>query len=129
MKSNIENTFRPFSKAYSITKSNHVLQTPVLNRLMACGLFRREKELQMENREALSLPADEIDVIPRTHTHLDHCGYLPFLVRSSFWRKVYLMPPSKEPWPESRVPSRPEGYWYSKALWDWQAIAQKVKPR
>lgn len=96
MKTNNEITLRSFGAAQTVSGSKHLIQTPELNILLDCGLFYGKKELRMKNREELPLPANEIDVVILTHAHLDHCGYLPLLVKNGFKGNIYMTPPTRE---------------------------------
>jgi metallo-beta-lactamase family protein len=52
--------------------------------LVDCGLFQGLGELRRRNWQPLPVPADGIDAVVLTHAHLDHCGYLPRLVKDGF---------------------------------------------
>src|SRR6266496_2365902 len=82
--------------AQTVTGSRHLLRTPELNILIDCGLFQGLKELREKNWEAFPLDPASIDVMILTHAHLDHCGYIPLLVRKGFSGKIYMTLPTKE---------------------------------
>ncbi|RYU78565.1 MBL fold metallo-hydrolase [Hymenobacter persicinus] len=62
--------------------------------LIDCGLFQGLKELRLRNREPLPVQPAEIDVVVLTHAHIDHCGYLPKLVRDGFQGRIFCTEPT-----------------------------------
>ncbi len=82
--------------ASTVTGSKHLLKTPEKNILIDCGLFQGLKSLRLKNREPLPVAIDQIDVVILTHAHLDHCGYIPLLVKSGFKGKILMTPPTKD---------------------------------
>lgn len=87
---------RSLGAAETVTGSKHLLKTPELNILIDCGLFQGVKALREENWEPLHLSAHEIDVVILTHAHLDHCGYIPLLVKKGFKGQIYMTKPTCE---------------------------------
>ena len=82
--------------ANTVTGSKHLLKTPELNILIDCGLFQGGKSLQEQNWLPLKISVAEIDVIILTHAHLDHCGYIPLLVKKGFKGLIYMTQPTSE---------------------------------
>ncbi len=75
-----------------VTGSKHILQWDGRVFLIDGGLFQGQdtlglKEWDYENFDAGFIR--KIDAIFLTHAHLDHCGYLPKLVRDGFQGKIY----------------------------------------
>ncbi|MCL1906895.1 MAG: MBL fold metallo-hydrolase [Propionibacteriaceae bacterium] len=70
--------------ALSVTGSKFLLETDQQRILIDCGLFQGEKKLRLLNWEPLHVDPASIDCVLLTHAHLDHCGYLPRLVRDGF---------------------------------------------
>ncbi|MER7072194.1 MBL fold metallo-hydrolase [Terrabacter sp. NPDC000476] len=52
--------------------------------LVDAGLYQGERRWRSLNWAALPLPPDSLDAVALSHAHLDHCGYLPALVRGGF---------------------------------------------
>jgi metallo-beta-lactamase family protein len=69
----------------TVTGSKHLVTHENFNLLIDCGLYQGEDEKL--NKLKLELP--NIDAIILTHSHLDHCGYIPKLVADGFKGKVY----------------------------------------
>ena len=62
--------------------------------LIDCGMFQGKKEWRLRNWEDMPVPAREIDAVILTHAHLDHCGWIPRLVREGFRGTIYATPPT-----------------------------------
>lgn len=80
--------------AATVTGSKHLLKTPELNILVDCGLFQGIKSLREQNWQSLPFDASKIDLIILTHAHLDHCGYIPLIVKNGFKGKIYMSSPT-----------------------------------
>ncbi|MCX7591197.1 MAG: MBL fold metallo-hydrolase [Kiritimatiellae bacterium] len=77
--------------AQNVTGARYLLQTGAHSLLVDCGLYQ-ERDLQVRNWEPFPRPPSEIDAVLLTHAHLDHCGWLPRLVRQGFKGHVYCTP-------------------------------------
>ena len=75
--------------ANTVTGSKYLLDDGNVRVLIDCGLFQGLKQWRLENWTALPIPPESIDAIILTHAHLDHCGYLPIVVRDGFRGRVY----------------------------------------
>ena len=73
-----------YGAAGTVTGSKFLLDGSRSRLLVDCGLYQGEKRWRARNWEDLPVPPDTIDAVALTHAHLDHCGYLPALVRSGF---------------------------------------------
>ncbi len=86
--------------AGTVTGSKHLINTgdPSGNKgfqvLVDCGLFQGPKEWRERNWRDTPVPAREIDAIILTHAHLDHCGWIPRLVKEGFRGPIYASPPT-----------------------------------
>jgi metallo-beta-lactamase family protein len=60
--------------------------------LIDCGMFQGAKEWRERNWQPTPVPAGEIDAVILTHAHLDHCGWIPRLVREGFHGPIYATP-------------------------------------
>ncbi len=77
--------------ARNVTGSRYLLQTSTAKILIDAGLFQ-EREHQGLNWENYGLYPPDIDAVALTHGHLDHCGWLPRLVKEGFRGKAYCTP-------------------------------------
>ncbi len=73
----------------TVTGSKTLVQTDEGSFLVDCGLFQGGRELRRRNWEPLGFDARDIDSVVLTHAHLDHCGYLPALVKQGFSGPIY----------------------------------------
>lgn len=60
--------------------------------LIDCGLFQGKKEWRERNWQDVPLSVKEIECLILTHAHLDHCGWIPRLVKQGFRGPVYATP-------------------------------------
>ena len=75
--------------ARTVTGSKYLLDTGSAKVLIDCGLFQGLKELRERNWQELHFKPSELHAVVLTHAHLDHCGYLPRLVKNGFNGRVY----------------------------------------
>jgi metallo-beta-lactamase family protein len=83
-----------------VTGSKHLINTGDASGkngvqvLIDCGIFQGRKEWRERNWRDTPVPAREIDAIILTHAHLDHCGWIPRLVKEGFRGPIYATPPT-----------------------------------
>jgi metallo-beta-lactamase family protein len=82
-------TLTSLGGAGTVTGSKHLLEFDGRRLLVDCGLFQGLRNLRELNWAKLPVDAETIDAVVLTHAHLDHCGYLPKLVREGFRGRVY----------------------------------------
>ncbi|MGY6652442.1 MBL fold metallo-hydrolase RNA specificity domain-containing protein [Amycolatopsis sp. TRM77291] len=75
--------------AGTVTGSKYLIDTPEARVLVDCGLFQGIAELRRKNWAPVPASFTEIDAVVITHAHLDHCGYLPVLVRAGWSGPVF----------------------------------------
>ena len=86
--------------AGTVTGSKHLINTgdpsgrSGLQVLIDCGLFQGPKDWRERNWRDTPVPAKEIDAVILTHAHLDHCGWIPRLVKEGFRGPIYATPPT-----------------------------------
>lgn len=74
--------------AQNVTGSRYLLEAAGKRILIDCGLYQ-ERDLKARNWDPFPVPPASIDAVLLTHAHIDHCGYLPRLVRSGFAGPVF----------------------------------------
>src|SRR4051812_9547968 len=82
--------------ARTVTGSKYLLDTGAAKVLIDAGLFQGLKELRERNWQDLPIRAADIQAIILTHAHLDHCGYLPRLVKQGFRGRVFCTAGTKD---------------------------------
>jgi metallo-beta-lactamase family protein len=82
--------------AGTVTGSKFLIESGPRRLMVDCGLYQGEREWRRLNWEPLPLPPDTIDDVVLTHSHLDHCGYLPALVRQGFSGPTWATPATVE---------------------------------
>ena len=86
--------------AGTVTGSKHLINTGDesgkngVQVLIDCGLFQGPKEWRERNWQDTPVPAKEIDAVILTHAHLDHCGWIPRLVKEGFRGAIYATAPT-----------------------------------
>jgi len=91
----MEATLTFLGAARNVTGSRYLLEFGGSRILVDCGLYQ-EREFLERNWEPFAVPPASISAVLLTHAHLDHCGFLPKLVREGFKGKVYCTQASAE---------------------------------
>jgi metallo-beta-lactamase family protein len=86
--------------AGTVTGSKHLLNVSGdttgtgFQALVDCGMFQGPKEWRERNWRDLPINPRNIESVILTHAHLDHCGWIPRLVKQGFRGRVYATPAS-----------------------------------
>lgn len=75
--------------ADTVTGSRFLITGPHSKILIDCGLFQGLKSIRKKNWEPFPVDVDTIDAVVLTHAHLDHCGYLPLLVKQGYRNPIF----------------------------------------
>ena len=81
--------------AGNVTGSRYWLDAPDCQCLVDCGLVQ-ERALQARNWDPFPVPPASLQAVLLTHAHLDHCGYLPRLVKEGFNGRIFCTAPTAE---------------------------------
>jgi len=81
--------------ARQVTGSRTLVEASGLKVLVDCGLYQERAYLD-RNWEPFPIPPEEIGTVLLTHAHLDHCGYVPRLVREGYRNPILTTRPSIE---------------------------------
>jgi metallo-beta-lactamase family protein len=82
--------------AQTVTGSQYLLEVGGRRLLVDSGMFQGQKELRLRNWAEPGFSPAQVDAMVLTHTHLDHIGRVPRLVKQGFRGPVYCTPPTKE---------------------------------
>jgi len=80
----------------SPTGSNFMISDGMTSILVDCGLFQGKKVGEDVNRKNFSYDPKMVDALFITHSHIDHIGRVPKLVRDGFSRSIYSTPPTRD---------------------------------
>lgn len=110
--------------AGTVTGSKHLINTGDaagnggFQVLVDCGLFQGPKEWRERNWQNLPIAANRIDAVILTHAHLDHCGWIPRLVKDGFRGSIYATQPTIDLCgiivPDSGHLQEEDARWYNK---------------
>jgi metallo-beta-lactamase family protein len=78
--------------AGTVTGSKFLLERGRQRVLIDCGMFQGEARWRRRNWDPFPIDPASLDAVVLTHAHLDHCGYLPSLVRQGFRGPVFCTP-------------------------------------
>jgi len=77
-----------FGAAKNVTGSRYLLKANNKNILVDCGMYQ-ERDYRARNWEPFPIEPSNIDTVLLTHAHVDHCGFLPKLVKDGFKGDIY----------------------------------------
>jgi metallo-beta-lactamase family protein len=82
--------------ARTVTGSQYVVEAAGHAVMVDCGMFQGEKALRLRNWAEPAFPPARLEALVLTHTHLDHIGRVPRLVKQGFSGPIYCTPPTQE---------------------------------
>lgn len=80
----------------TVTGSKYLVTSGSTRILVDCGLFQGLKELRQRNWDRLPVDLSTLNAVVLTHAHIDHCGYLPLLVKQGYRGRVYCSGATRE---------------------------------
>lgn len=80
----------------TVTGSKYLVTSGDTRILVDCGLFQGLKELRLRNWDRLPIDLSTLSAVILTHAHIDHCGYLPLLVKQGYRGRVYCSGATRE---------------------------------
>lgn len=82
--------------AGSVTGANYVIDNGKVRFVVDCGLIQGSREADELNYVPFVYDPAEIDFMIATHTHIDHIGRIPKLVKEGFRGAIYSTYPTQE---------------------------------
>ncbi len=82
--------------AREVGRSCFLLQTPESRILLDCGINVASDDESFPHLEAPELDIKNLDAVIITHSHLDHCGLVPFLYKFGYRGPVYVTEPTRD---------------------------------
>lgn len=76
----------------TVTGSRFLIGAGTERLLVDCGMFQGERELRQRNWQPFGELVAGVGAVVLSHAHLDHCGWLPRLVREGFAGPVLCSP-------------------------------------
>ena len=80
----------------TVTGSRYLVTSGNERVLVDCGMYQGLKSLRQRNWEPFPFDPASLPFVVLTHTHIDHIGMLPRLVRHGFKGAVISTPATKE---------------------------------
>jgi metallo-beta-lactamase family protein len=78
-----------FGATERVTGSLYVLRAGPHTLLLECGLLQGSREEEAHNREAFPVDVAGLDAAVLSHSHIDHSGRIPRLVKQGFEGPIY----------------------------------------
>jgi metallo-beta-lactamase family protein len=78
-----------YGAAGEVTGSCYLLEAAGSRILLECGLIQGSPRDEARNAEPFSFEPDSLDAVILSHSHIDHSGRIPYLIKSGFSGPVY----------------------------------------
>lgn len=75
--------------AGEVTGSCHLIEVGGRRLLLDCGLIQGRREDEARNREPFPFDPCQLDAVVLSHSHIDHSGRIPLLVKAGFDGPIY----------------------------------------
>lgn len=82
--------------AGEVTGSCHLVTVGAHRILLDCGMVQGSRKAEVRNSEQFAFDPASLDAVILSHSHIDHSGRLPFLVKSGFKGPIYTQKASRD---------------------------------
>lgn len=82
--------------AKTVTGSAYLVDSGRSQVMVDFGMFQGPRDLRDRNWVDPAFPAPNVEAVILTHTHLDHIGRIPRLVKNGFSGPIFCTPPTRE---------------------------------
>jgi metallo-beta-lactamase family protein len=82
--------------AKTVTGSQYLVETGTARLMIDCGMFQGDKPLRQLNWAEPSYAPGSVPHLVLTHTHMDHIGRVPRLVKQGFRGTIHCTPPTRQ---------------------------------
>lgn len=82
--------------AREVGRSCHILQTPESRVMIDCGVNVASEDRAFPHLEVPEASLEGLDAVIVTHSHLDHCGYIPYLFKKGYEGPIYCTAPTRD---------------------------------
>lgn len=82
--------------ASEVTGANYILETGNARIMVDCGLRQGSSAREAGNWDPFPYDVTKIDALFVTHSHIDHIGRIPLLMKRGFKGKIYSTPPCRD---------------------------------
>ncbi|MBK5257469.1 MAG: MBL fold metallo-hydrolase, partial [Vicinamibacteria bacterium] len=82
--------------ARTVTGSAYLVDSGRSQVMVDFGMFQGRRETRARNWVDPEFPAPQVEAVVLTHTHLDHIGRIPRLVKNGFAGPIFCTPPTVE---------------------------------
>jgi hypothetical protein len=82
--------------AREVGRSCYLLQTPLSNIMLDCGINVASQEFAFPHFDAPEFDINKLDAVVVSHPHLDHCGCIPLLYKYGYKGPVYSTEPTRD---------------------------------
>jgi metallo-beta-lactamase family protein len=82
--------------ARTVTGSAYLVDSGRSQVMVDFGMFQGRKDIRQRNWVDPEFPAPHVEAVVLTHTHLDHIGRIPRLVKNGFSGPIFCTPPTIE---------------------------------